>query len=77
MQVRQAALGGFLAAVLVFGAGVGPVAQAGSQASAVGAMAQISRPTEAVFDGLHHWRDAALDVAFDAFGAVMAQVRQL
>ena len=76
MTVRQAALGGFLAAVLVFGGNASPVSQAGGHASEVGAMEQIGRQTEAVFDGLQNWRNAALDVVFDAYGALITQAKQ-
>jgi hypothetical protein len=75
MQVRQAALGGVLAAALIIGANASPAAPAGGQAS-VGAIAPIDRQTEAVFDGLHHFRNAALDVVFDAIGALIAQAKQ-
>ena len=76
MQLRQAALGGFLAAALIVGGYASPVAQAGGRPSAVGALAQPGRPAEAVFAGLHHWRNAALDVAFDVVGVLIAQVKQ-
>lgn len=76
MTSRQSALGGFVVAALIFGASASPVAPAGGQASVVGIMAQIDRQTTAVFDGLHNWRNAALDVAFDAYGALVARIRQ-
>jgi hypothetical protein len=76
MQLRQAALGGFLAAALIVGGYTSPAAQTGGQAPAVGAMAQLGRPASVVFDGLHTLRNAALDVVCDAFGALIAAAKQ-
>jgi hypothetical protein len=74
MQGRQLVFGGILAAVLVFGGGA---SQAGSHAPVAGTVAQLDRQRAAMFEGLHNWRNAALDVAFDVFGALIAQVKQL
>ena len=76
MQLRQVALGGVLAAALIVGGYTSPAAQAGGQASAVGAMAQPGRPAEAVFDGLHIWRNAAFNAVFDVLGALIAEAKQ-
>jgi hypothetical protein len=76
MTVRQAALGGFLAAALIFGANASPASQADGQASVAGAMAQLGWQTKVVSDGLRYCRNAALDVVFDVAGAVIAEAKQ-
>ena len=77
MQVRQAALGGFIAATLVFAGGASPVTQSGTRVSSVGVVTQLRQPVETVFEELHNWRNAALDVVFDVFGAAIAAAKQL
>jgi hypothetical protein len=78
MDTRQAAFGAFLAAVLVFGAGAAsPASQADGQMSVSGAMGQLERQTEAVFDGLRHGRDVALNAVCDVFGALVAQAKRI
>lgn len=76
MITRQAVLGGFLAAALVFGSDASPVAQAGGQASVAGFTSPFGRQPETVRGELRTWRKTALDVVFDVYGAVIAQAKQ-
>ncbi len=75
---NQALIGGFVAAVLMIGASAAPNGEAAQGDLSLGSLAPFRHEAivqmEAVVDSA---RDLLLDAAFDAYGEIAAQLKQM